>query len=52
LLAAVLPNPLRMHADKPSAYVLSRQDWILGQMRGLGGPSYLQAVEREAKVRR
>jgi monofunctional biosynthetic peptidoglycan transglycosylase len=52
LLAAVLPNPLRLHADKPSAYVLSRQDWILGQMRGLGGSSYLQALEREAKVRR
>jgi monofunctional glycosyltransferase len=52
LLVAVLPNPLRLHADKPSAYVLSRQDWILGQMRGLGGSSYLQAVEREAKVRR
>jgi monofunctional glycosyltransferase len=52
LLAAVLPNPRLLHADKPSAYVLSRQDWILGQMRGLGGSSYLQAVEREAKVRR
>jgi len=52
LLAAVLPNPMRLHADTQSAYVLSRQDWILGQMRGLGGSSYLQAVEREAKVRR
>lgn len=49
LLAAVLPNPRLLHADRPSAYVLSRQDWILSQMRGLGGSSYLQAVEREAR---
>jgi monofunctional biosynthetic peptidoglycan transglycosylase len=48
----VLPNPIRLHAQSPSRYLLSRQDWILGQMRGLGGSSYLQAVERESKVRR
>jgi len=47
VLAAVLPNPIRMHADRPSAYVLERRDWILGQMRALGGASYLQAVEKE-----
>jgi monofunctional biosynthetic peptidoglycan transglycosylase len=49
VLAAVLPNPVRMHADRPSAYVLERRDWILGQMRALGGPSYLQAVEKESR---
>jgi monofunctional biosynthetic peptidoglycan transglycosylase len=49
VLAAVLPNPIRMHADRPSAYVLERRDWILGQMRALGGPSYLQAVEKETR---
>jgi monofunctional biosynthetic peptidoglycan transglycosylase len=32
LLAAVLPNPERLHADDPSAYVLGRQAWILTQM--------------------
>jgi monofunctional biosynthetic peptidoglycan transglycosylase len=48
VLAAVLPNPIRMHADRPSAYVLERRDWILGQMRALGGASYLQAVEKES----
>jgi len=48
VLAAVLPNPIRMHADRPSPYVLERRDWILGQMRALGGASYLQALEREA----
>ena len=47
LLAAVLPNPTRLRVDRPSAYVLSRRDWILGQMRALGGASYLQALERE-----
>src|SRR5690348_7995310 len=37
LLAAVLPSPKRMRVDAPSNYVRSRQQWILGQMRGLGG---------------
>jgi monofunctional biosynthetic peptidoglycan transglycosylase len=46
LLAAVLPNPIRFRVDRPSAYVLSRRDWILGQMRGLGGASYLKALDK------
>lgn len=40
-LAAVLPSPRRLHADRPSAYVLRRADWIERQMRQLGGPSYI-----------
>ena len=48
-LAAVLPNPIKMHADKPSAYVAERREQILGQMRALGGASYLQALERESR---
>ena len=47
VLAAVLPNPLRMHPDRPSAYVIARRDWILGQMRELGGAGYLRSVERD-----
>jgi monofunctional glycosyltransferase len=47
LLAAVLPNPIRLRLDRPSPYVLSRQNWILGQMRGLGGASYLKSIENE-----
>jgi len=43
-LAAVLPNPIRMHAERPSAYVISRRDQIMGQMRGLGGREYLEEV--------
>jgi monofunctional glycosyltransferase len=41
-LAAVLPNPVRLHADRPSAYVAERREWILGQMRDLGDVSYLR----------
>ena len=36
MLAATLPNPLRLKAAKPSGYVLRRQQWILRQMRNLG----------------
>ncbi len=47
-LAAVLPNPIRLRADRPSAYVISRRDWIMGQMRGLGGREYLEEVSPRA----
>jgi monofunctional glycosyltransferase len=33
LLAAVLPNPRKLHVDKPTNYVRGRQSWILGQMK-------------------
>ncbi len=46
-LAAVLPNPQKMHAERPSRYVLMRRDQILTQMRDLGGDAYLRAVEKE-----
>ena len=45
LLAAVLPNPIRLRANAPSRYVRARQQWIMGQMRGLGGTSLLQRLE-------
>ena len=45
-LAAVLPNPVRLHAQHPSAYVAARRDWILGQMRGLGDVAYLKNLPR------
>lgn len=41
LLAAVLPNPLKLHADRPSAYVQRRANWIERQVRQLGGAAYL-----------
>ncbi len=45
VLAAVLPNPERLLAAAPSAYVLERRDWILGQMQALGGPEMLGEID-------
>ncbi len=42
LLAAVLPNPTRLHVRNPSAYVRERAGWIEEQMAHLGGPAYLR----------
>ncbi|HEY6823641.1 MAG TPA: monofunctional biosynthetic peptidoglycan transglycosylase [Steroidobacteraceae bacterium] len=51
-LAAALPNPLRLHAERPSHYLIARRDWILAQMRELGGPAYLRALESEGRLAR
>ncbi len=40
-LAAVLPNPKRMSARRPSAYVNRRAGEIADWVRKLGGPAYL-----------
>lgn len=45
LLAAVLPNPKRLRVASPSRYVRSRQDFILGQMRGIGGVGLLNQID-------
>lgn len=45
LLAAVLPNPRRYRADRPTSYVLRRQAWVRRQMYQLGGNDYLRAIE-------
>ena len=42
LLAAVLPNPIRFKANAPSGYMRQRQQWIMRQMRQLGGESFLE----------
>ncbi|MEW6145395.1 MAG: monofunctional biosynthetic peptidoglycan transglycosylase [Thermodesulfobacteriota bacterium] len=44
LIAAILPNPVRMSAVRPSKYVLERQRWIMGQMNNLG-TGYLKKIE-------
>jgi monofunctional biosynthetic peptidoglycan transglycosylase len=44
LLAAVLPNPRRLRADNPSAYVRGRAEWVMGQMEQLGGVGYLKGM--------
>jgi monofunctional biosynthetic peptidoglycan transglycosylase len=43
-LAAVLPNPVRMRADRPSRYVERRQREIAAQMAALGGTAYLAGL--------
>ena len=44
-LAAVLPNPKRLRAERPSAYVQRRRDAIMAQMRALGGPTFLRQLD-------
>jgi monofunctional biosynthetic peptidoglycan transglycosylase len=36
LIAAILPNPIKYSATKPSAYILKRQQWILRNMDYIG----------------
>ena len=42
LLTATIPNPVRFSVKKPSAYIVRRQNWILGQMSLLGGTNYIK----------
>lgn len=42
LLAAVLPNPVRYKAAKPSSFLLGRRDRIIRQMSLIGGKDYLK----------
>jgi monofunctional biosynthetic peptidoglycan transglycosylase len=44
LLAAVLPNPKGLHADRPSDYLRERQRWILDQMQRLKREQVLTAL--------
>jgi monofunctional biosynthetic peptidoglycan transglycosylase len=43
-LAAVLPNPRLLRADRPSNYVQRRQQEIAAQMASLGGTGYLAGL--------
>ena len=43
-IAAVLPNPVKFSIEKPSAYVLKRQRWIMKQAGQLGGPKILSEL--------
>lgn len=36
-IAAVLPNPIRFNAGKPSGYITKRRDWVINQMALWGG---------------
>ncbi|HEY7886825.1 MAG TPA: monofunctional biosynthetic peptidoglycan transglycosylase [Steroidobacteraceae bacterium] len=46
LLAAVLPNPVHWHVERPSRFVAWKRQWILAQMRNLGGAAYLREVRQ------
>lgn len=41
LLAAVLPNPIKLRADRPSDFVRDRQQWILKQVARLRRENWL-----------
>lgn len=45
LLAAVLPNPIRFNAGKPSAYIQRRASWTRRQMNNLG-MGYLKRLDQ------
>ncbi|MGB3184190.1 MAG: monofunctional biosynthetic peptidoglycan transglycosylase [Cyclobacteriaceae bacterium] len=42
LLAAVLPNPIRFSANKPSGYVNRRKNWIIRQSYQIGGKKIIE----------
>ncbi|MGB5155838.1 monofunctional biosynthetic peptidoglycan transglycosylase [Desulfobacterium sp. N47] len=45
LLAAVLPNPKLLHANRPTRYLNARKNWIIGQIFQLGGPDYFKTKQ-------
>jgi monofunctional glycosyltransferase len=45
LLAAVLPNPLRLDASRPSDYVRERSEWIVEQVRLLDSRGHYRGIE-------
>lgn len=44
LLAAVLPNPIKYSAERPSGYVRTRRGRIARAMRRLGGTTYIKEI--------
>lgn len=50
-IAAVLPNPRKFNAGKPSGYIQGRQGWIMNQMNLWGGVLRYEKVEAEEKPR-
>jgi len=46
LIAAILPNPVKYSVTHPSEYILKKKNWILNQMKSLGGNSYLENINQ------
>jgi monofunctional glycosyltransferase len=51
-IAAVLPNPRKFNAGKPSAYVSGRQAWIMRQMNYWGGVLNYEVKEEVQKSKK
>ena len=45
-LAATLPNPDRFSATHASQHTVNRQQWILRQMKSLGGLQFLEQIRQ------
>ncbi|MEN8175675.1 MAG: monofunctional biosynthetic peptidoglycan transglycosylase [Pseudomonadota bacterium] len=46
-IAAVLPNPRKYRVQQPSQHIRTRTNWILRQMRQLGGTGYIAHLLNE-----
>jgi monofunctional biosynthetic peptidoglycan transglycosylase len=45
MLAAVMPNPAISNVNNPRPSLRKRQQWVLKQMKQLGGLNYLKQLE-------
>ncbi|MGA0100273.1 MAG: monofunctional biosynthetic peptidoglycan transglycosylase, partial [Steroidobacteraceae bacterium] len=48
LLAAALPNPLKLRVDRPGPWLRQRQAWVVSQVGALGGRAHLRVIEEAA----
>ena len=52
-IAAVLPNPRKFNAGKPSGYIQGRKNWVMNQMNLWGGVlKYEEPEEKEVKKKK
>lgn len=51
-IAAVLPNPIRFNAGKPSSYIQGRKAWIMNQMSMWGGVLKYNEPEEKEKIKK
>jgi monofunctional biosynthetic peptidoglycan transglycosylase len=49
IIAAVLPNPRKFNAGRPSGYILKRQGWIVRQIGLWGGVLHYEVPEEKEK---
>lgn len=51
-IAAVLPNPIKFNAGKPSSYIQQRASWVTNQMRLWGGVLNYEPKEEKEKPKK